>query len=567
MKRKKEFETARDVIQPVFQIFSITHDLRCDHKLLHPISTFTLKCSIFLKNRPEHTHNNDSTVDGSHKPQTNQSIECSHQEGTNMGHHGRNRRRNRGSKKRGRSLEHCFKVVSLVVTAAVVLWNVYLFGHLSATVNHHGNDNTALEPTFSLGHQEACVDVKVPTKDDNDSLKVPTGLVVTVLSFDEHNPQLWNSICTLFPSQLTLFIVPHQLDVFLLLYGNHKNTNIERDLVDCMQLQPSLSHANTTWHNSDGSVLTTRNYYATTVIAGTRYKTTVKIAIQPDMDMPTYITRETTNLTLYLQDHPIVPPMCKAPIEYMQGTRWYTNQLLHLQLLEKYDYWIKLDPDIVFVDPLPLNLLYDMQRRGAVFAHTGEYPVGAPTSCSEGIGRAVEAYLHTTASCAIPNQKLPDRDRYYTNLIIGRVDVFQSEGVRNFGRWLSEYPEGFFRHRWTDQIFFHAALQLYVWDYPKFVVDYTDFRCAPVRDCWMTSLDLKEYAQSDVCQNKGSFVHTKHSLHWVHRWNRYYARKPYDLTQQRQANIHQSSYRHDCRGTRWRGGGGGGVKRKHPFIQ
>ena len=245
--------------------------------------------------------------------------------------------------------------------------------------------------------------------------------------------------------------------------------------------------------------------------------------------------------------------MCNAPLEYIQGTRWYTGQLLHLEILKDYEYFVKLDPDIVFIEPLPFNILQDMRRRRAIFGHTGEYPPGVPTPCSNGINVAIHQYIHEDGikTCTIPLQPIPDADRYYSNFIVGRVDFFASKGVQSLGRWLSDYPLGFFKYRWTDQFFWHVAMQLYVWEYTDRIVDYTDLRCFPIRDCWMTSLDLKLFEDKDICENGGIFVHTKHAKHWAHRWNRYHAiPPPYDLTSQ---ELYQQNYNHDCCGTRWEG--------------
>jgi hypothetical protein len=417
-------------------------------------------------------------------------------------------------------------------------------------------------PLPSIQNSETTTTTNRTTSSDSSNTP-PTGIVVTLLLGGE-NPQLKNGICSLFASQLAHFLVPHQLDVLLVVSGNLDETTI----VNCLELKPWNTNANanaklnrnskansnanaTTWHNLDGSTTTTRDYQAMTVIAGKPYRTKVMMASEPSLRYPTYIQE---NPAIHLQEHPIQPPMCQAPVEYIQGTRWYTNEFLHLKLLQHYDYWIKMDPDIVFVKPLDFHILQDMTLRGAVFGHAAEYPVGVPTPCAEGISQAVHAFWHTHKDevCAVPSV-IPDADRYYSNVLIGRTDFFQTPGVLQWARWLSEYPEGFFRHRWTDQIFWHLALTFYLWDADRYIVDYTDLRCAPIRNCWMTSLELKKYAPLllDVCENGGSFVHTKHALHWVHRWNRHLARKtPYDWKNQ---VPYPTKYHHDCRGTRWRG--------------
>jgi hypothetical protein len=382
---------------------------------------------------------------------------------------------------------------------------------------------------------------------------------VTLLLGGEKNPQLLNSVCSLFSSQLTHFIVPHELDVLFVVSGNI----YEQTLVDCLDLRiynnNNINNTITTWTNLDSSTLTTRHYQVVTAIAGIPYMTQVFVASeQPSLPLPLYIQRNESILK-----EPIQPPMCQAPFEYIQGTRWYTNEFLHLAILQQnYEYWIKLDPDVVFLRPLEINLLQDMKRKGAVFGHTAEYPEGFQTPCSEGIRQATTEFLLHHNVCAVPETPLPDTDRYYTNFIVGRTDFFQSAPVRQLARWLSEYPHGFFEHRWTDQIFYAVALTLYLHSTDtntnsnsnspptdSAIVDFTDFRCFPVKGCWMSSLELKKYAHLDVCENGGFFVHSKHARRWVHQWNRHLARtEPYQLDTQL---PYKTNYRHDCRGTRW----------------
>jgi hypothetical protein len=341
---------------------------------------------------------------------------------------------------------------------------------------------------------------------------------------------------------------PHGLDILFVVSGGLESKTI----IDCLDLT-ARDNGRHTWNNLDGTIIITDEYRVMTVTAGVPHTTRVFLAETP-VHYPVYIQQNTSILT-----EPIQPPMCQADPNYIQGTRWYTNEMLHLGILHEYEYWVKLDPDIVFNKAIPIHLLHDMKIRGAVFAHSAEYPAAVVSPCSDHIVDAIrefqQQYQHQAPldpswdghMCSTNPCLQVNSDRYYTNFIIGETSYFQSRRVLELGRFLSEYANGFFRHRWTDQIFFHFALGLFLADFQDYVVDYTEFRCAPLTNCWMSSLELKGF--SSFCDNAGYFLHTKNVLKWAHRWNRHMVRKE---PLERGLVPYKTMYVHDCRGTRWR---------------
>jgi hypothetical protein len=101
-----------------------------------------------------------------------------------------------------------------------------------------------------------------------------------------------------------------------------------------------------------------------------------------------------------------------------------------------------------------------------------------------------------------------DVDLYYTNFVVLRTAFWQSEPILKFARYLSNVEPGFFRFRWTDQIFFHHAMALFLGpDFTDHVVDYTPLRCASSATCWTAPYDGK-------CANGGYFYHGKMASVW-----------------------------------------------------
>jgi hypothetical protein len=120
-----------------------------------------------------------------------------------------------------------------------------------------------------------------------------------------------------------------------------------------------------------------------------------------------------------------------------------------------------------------------------------------------------------------------DRDWFYTNFIIGRVDFWTQPLVLELGAHLSNFQPGFFHYRWTDQVVWPQALGMLVglWistdsTQPQLnpaVVDYTELRCSAETNCWNAVFYNKLYGYDAVnaCLNGGYFRHTKNpKLNW-----------------------------------------------------
>jgi hypothetical protein len=142
-----------------------------------------------------------------------------------------------------------------------------------------------------------------------------------------------------------------------------------------------------------------------------------------------------------------------------------------------------------------------------------------------------------------------DVDWYYTNFIIGKVDFWQSHWVRHFSDYLSEYPKGFFSYRWTDQIFWHNAMGLFLKDYSKYVVDYTNLRCMPDPNCWYSSYNFQQFGQNawHRCDNKGYFLHAKE--YFIDPSDRKKADSPSNIAVWNHSiseQLFKSTYKKDC---------------------
>jgi len=418
----------------------------------------------------------------------------------------------------------------------------------SSTPNNvpHMSQPSLPNPQQSCLHWEGTMTAQ-QVEQDVLSQPPPKGLLVTLVLGDS----VLDVLCRFFPSQLQHLVLPQQNWDILFVLGrlppNGNNTrNLGRaqeqaqkrryKLISCLHLVPAIKQegdaksTRRTWKNIDGSSMQTEEYrisvgsHPATIQNQTHDTIIEKVRVflaEVQLQFPRYIQANPSLLKV-----PVIPRQCQAPLAYILGTKWYVHEMLHLGILQEYDWFIKLDADVVFRKTLPLSLLHDLATRRAVWGHTGEYPDSVVPPCGLGITRAVQAFLTQRQTGALPLSTSPsmstnaacsrdhpnmhkDADLYYTNFVMGKVAFFTSPAVLSFSQFLAEYPQGFFQYRWTDQIFFHFALGLYfehAFDESNdIVVDYSEFRCAPHANCWMSV----HYYNQDRCDNGGIFFHTK----------------------------------------------------------
>lgn len=293
--------------------------------------------------------------------------------------------------------------------------------------------------------------------------------------------------CKSLPNQFFNLHQPQSLDALVLVDRPLQAEN----LVKCLNLT-RVHGGNKVWKSdSDDSKLLTQEY---------KYQGKTKVIVGQTRVMENAGVDPTWSKTS-------LPRGCQYSMEYIQGTRWYSNEMLHLSILNSYDYFLKVDLDIWFLIPWDhFHLLSDMELKGAVFGHTARYHRYG-FSCAGGIQEAVRKYGQQMCSSDLPEINR-DADQYYSNFVIGRVDFWTLPQIQEFGRYLSS-TDGFTTQRWTDQIFWHNAMGLLIGpDFTEAVADYTDLRCMPDKRCWFSQdAYVPRLPQRPNCA--GYFVHTK----------------------------------------------------------
>jgi hypothetical protein len=263
----------------------------------------------------------------------------------------------------------------------------------------------------------------------------PTGLVVVLALAPINRNEVQDTrqrICHAIPAQIEYFLGPQSLDMLFLVEEKESIGWTVQQFANCWELEPAEPNAQRTWHNLDGSILTATPYHYNS--PGT-HLTTIFLA-RTNLEYPNYIQKDMSILS-----HAITPRACEAPRNYIQATRWYTQGLLHLGILKDYDYFLKIDTDILFLKSIPFHILQDMANKNAVFGHTTEYHPKGSKTCTTGIHKAMLNFTETIAAyhprehhldlpswkrslCTNSAEVQNDIDLYYTNFIVGKVSLW-----------------------------------------------------------------------------------------------------------------------------------------------
>ncbi len=269
----------------------------------------------------------------------------------------------------------------------------------------------------------------------------------------------------------------------------------------------------------------------------TPHDASLKIRLQyVQLNYPQYILDEPTILLNRTWMRCGCPPYCpalRATKEYVQGTRWYTHDLMKEPLLRQYRFWIKLDVDIWFYRPLSFNLVESMllnaptgrsaegggkdgatdaaHRKGHshphyIFAHTGRKYNGA--GCSNELHQAIIQHCAANNITIVSRDEAwwkNDDDTYYSNFVVSSVEFHLSEKYLALAQYLNSYRNGFFRYRWTDQSLFHKVFGIFFG--PKessFCLDLSELRClkkvrSPKAVFWHSKREMKKPDLKKFC--------------------------------------------------------------------
>jgi hypothetical protein len=160
----------------------------------------------------------------------------------------------------------------------------------------------------------------------------------------------------------------------------------------------------------------------------------------------------------------------------------FTYHIMRHPLLANYDYYMKIDTDIIFKHPSPHSLFGDMANRKCVWSHANI--VQAWPNCQWRANAAMAEFSkqRNVIARSLQYPWCSDESLYfYGNFVIGYLGLLRSKENLDFMSFLfHQWTEGYFKHRWTDQAVWPKLICLFidapnVWKDPQ-ICDYSDWR-------------------------------------------------------------------------------------------
>jgi alpha 1,2-mannosyltransferase len=126
------------------------------------------------------------------------------------------------------------------------------------------------------------------------------------------------------------------------------------------------------------------------------------------------------------------------PIGYRHMCRFFSGQMYETGILQKYDYYLRLDTDSYILTEIPYDL-FEIAKQNDIFYGYIKVEEDNP--------KVVEDLWKTTNEY-IPNN-LAEGLMYYTNFELGKVSWFLTSGYMKYYNYLDK-TGGFYTKRWGD---------------------------------------------------------------------------------------------------------------------
>jgi hypothetical protein len=160
-------------------------------------------------------------------------------------------------------------------------------------------------------------------------------------------------------------------------------------------------------------------------------------------------------------------PTVHFPYQYIAMNVWYAHPLFKLQLLDYFDYWVKVDLDVGWAAPFPHDLRRVVADSEALFFHT--QLMHDPKPITRGLREVRNDFMaHERSRCRAPVRPRARgaaffedvSSAFYGNFIGGWLGFFTSPEVLAFGHhWYN--ATDLWRNRWGDQQFWCQAIGLF----------------------------------------------------------------------------------------------------------
>lgn len=141
---------------------------------------------------------------------------------------------------------------------------------------------------------------------------------------------------------------------------------------------------------------------------------------------------------------------------------FFTHHLLFSPIIHQYDFFIKMDLDIKWINKLSTNIFLDMKTKNCIFFHSKTE--NCCLDCQSSNYEAMLSYglIHNIIPKGINSKWLKNGTYFYGNFVGGWVGMFSSKQNLHFSNYLYQsWWHGYFKHRWGDQATWPIMLALW----------------------------------------------------------------------------------------------------------
>ena len=164
----------------------------------------------------------------------------------------------------------------------------------------------------------------------------------------------------------------------------------------------------------------------------------------------------------YYMNKPTIPTCLGVPqsLSYaMYSGAVFSYHLIHLPVVNKYDFFLKLDTDIEFRGDFPIDIGQDMEDKNCLVGHTA---IDFSNDCERGSLRALtkatkDLGLNKSRSigynwCNSDGAGDQNSLIFYGNFLAFSTKILLHPDVLKLSQYFfEEWPEGYFESRWGDQ--------------------------------------------------------------------------------------------------------------------
>lgn len=171
------------------------------------------------------------------------------------------------------------------------------------------------------------------------------------------------------------------------------------------------------------------------------------------------------NINDNIQEYICVPGVDKKfDIGYRHMCRFYSYGIYKLKELQDTNYYLRLDCDSYFINPVSYDIFKYMEEGGYIYGYnqiTTDNPL-----VSKNLWEVSKEYSKTIKVLKTPIDQIAQYNVYYTNFEIAKFNWFLNSEYENFFKFLDE-QNGIYEYRWGDHCIKYLGVEMFLEEYKK----------------------------------------------------------------------------------------------------